>query len=94
MATPSDIIGRMLSTPSLKGFIEVPVKYSYGINSCLLNVSSIVKIMPFEDTNDDSSIDTKTHITLLSRNTQGGGQQVIVAAMPYAEVKALLLAAQ
>jgi hypothetical protein len=94
MTTPSDVIGRMMSTPVLKGFIEVPVKYSYGISNCLLNVSSIVKVMPFEDTNDDASIDTKTHITLLSRSAQSGGQQVVIAAMSYAETRALLLAAQ
>jgi len=83
-----------MSTPILKGFIEVPVKYNYGMSDCLINVSSIVRIVPFEDTNDESSLDTKTHITLLSRNYQGGGQQVVVAVMPYAEVKALLIAAQ
>jgi len=91
--TPSDVLNKMMSTPKLKGFIEVPIENYSGSSTSLISITAITRIEPYQDPNEDGDSPTKTYIGLVSRNAKGG-PQVIIASMTYAEVKQLLIAAQ
>lgn len=93
MATPSDTIDRHASASNIpKGFIEVPVAYSHSTINALVNITTIARIEPYYNPNDEESLQHQTFVRLTSRNAQGK-TEVLIVEMPYAGVKSLLAAA-